>query len=527
MRKTVPMIAIFEAIGLLLAGFAFAQIDEAAAKKPKSPVGILRLSPASTINFGKVRSARSGFFVLSSTGTATVTGNVGTPSAPFSIVAGGGPFSLDPGNSLTVSITFAPTAKGNFRSSVVITSNAKQGNKFTVHLIGSARAAVTTSAATPTATATPTPVAGDALILGGLVNNAASGSAEIYSAELGQFFAVGNMNCPRYSAKAVSLPAGKAFVTTDGGSGVAYDTVELFDSSTGQFTLGPKLPDHRQGYSETALSDGTVLIAGGMVFGGCIDSSVCGGACSEPPSPTLSGDAELFDPSSGNFTKTGALNIARSQHLAALLSDGRVLVVGGVVASGGYTTAAEIYDPSAGTFAETADLPDPVLWEHAVTLNNGKVLLVGGRDSAGASISHAELFDPKAGTFSATGNPVTPREATTAILLANGQVLLAGGASCSNSSSCDSLASAELYDPNSGSFSATGNLTMNRRGAQANLLGNGKVLVSGGTTCSGGANCPTSTDPAECDLYDPATGEFSSAGSMSTGREGHGAATLK
>src|SRR5437762_254863 len=113
----------------------------------------------------------------------------------------------------------------------------------------------------------------------------------------------------------------------------------------------------------------------------------------------------------------------------------------------------------------------------ATLLPNGKVLVAGGEGpSTGGVLASAELYDPASGTWSTTGSPATARWAHTATLLPNGKVLVAGGFDNGNSE----LASAELYDPASGTWSATGNLATAQRANTATLLPNGKVLVAGG-----------------------------------------------
>ena len=111
----------------------------------------------------------------------------------------------------------------------------------------------------------------------------------------------------------------------------------------------------------------------------------------------------------------------------------------------------------------------------ATLLENGVVLLAGGKGPfTGAS---AELYDPARGIWTATGSLNNARYIHTATLLQNGIVLVAGG---NDSSTGFALASAELYDPASGSWTATGGLNAARGYHTATLLRNRKVLVAGG-----------------------------------------------
>jgi hypothetical protein len=134
----------------------------------------------------------------------------------------------------------------------------------------------------------------------------------------------------------------------------------------------------------------------------------------------------------------------------------------------------------------------------------------------------AELYDPASGTWRATGSLATARIGHTATLLPNGKVLVVGGAVSSGDPYEDFftfLASAELYDPASGTWTATGSLATARSGPTATLLPNGKVLVAGGAVSSG-------TYLASAELYDPASGIWSATGSLVIGRGFHTATLL-
>src|SRR5215475_9037264 len=112
--------------------------------------------------------------------------------------------------------------------------------------------------------------------------------------------------------------------------------------------------------------------------------------------------------STGTFTATGDMNFTRSFHTATLLSNGKVLIVGGagVTRSGDQkpVTSAELYDAVTGTFILTGNMNTPRIGPTATLLNDGRVLIVGG---SGCVPNSAELYDPVTGTFSNTGGSVT------------------------------------------------------------------------------------------------------------------------
>src|SRR3989442_4522073 len=124
----------------------------------------------------------------------------------------------------------------------------------------------------------------------------------------------------------------------------------------------------------------------------------------------------------------------------------------------------------------------------ATRLQNGKVLVAGGNGSNG-TLKGAELYDPATGTWSNTGNLNNDRAFHTATLLSNGKVLIAGGFSCAPPPQiCADVNSAELYDPATGTWTSTSNLNAARSGHTATLLSNGKVLVAGGLLANNALN---------------------------------------
>ena len=231
--------------------------------------------------------------------------------------------------------------------------------------------------------------------------------------------------------------------------------------------------------------------------------------------------AELYDPAAGTFAQTtGSLTTVRVDATATLLKSGKVLLAGG--SSGNTQVAtAELYDPTSQTFTPTTGSMSTARSFHVATLlNDGSVLVTGGLDPSGASVgapvATAEIYDPSTNSFTSTSGPMTiGRFFHTATLLPSGKVLITGGLS-----SGQNLSSAELYDPATKTFSAAGAMTVVRMGHTATMLGTGKVLLAGGGNSFGG----TATNTAE--LYDPTAGTFTATTAMANARSSHTATLL-
>jgi N-acetylneuraminic acid mutarotase len=335
---------------------------------------------------------------------------------------------------------------------------------------------------------------GRVLVAGGYGSNGVTNSAELYNPATRTWTATGTMTAGRIGHTATLLANGKVLVA--GGYGAGFlASAEIYDPVTGTWTATRAMPASRQNFSATLLPNGKVLIAGGYGYEGSWK--------------TLA-SATLYDPATGTWTATGALNNAREEHTATLLPNGKVLVTGGAVNGGGAVSTAELYDPAMGTWVTTS-IMSTARYDHTATLlPNGKVLVVAGTLN-GTRLSSTELYDytinPATGSWTNTGAMNNARMENTATLLTNGQVLVVGG-----------FVAANLYDPTAGNWTTTGSLNTDRRFHAATLLPNGRVLVAGGLY---GTTTLTSAE-----LYDPATGTWTSAGAMNIPRYNHLATLL-
>jgi Glucodextranase, domain B/IPT/TIG domain/Bacterial Ig-like domain (group 2)/Galactose oxidase, central domain len=166
---------------------------------------------------------------------------------------------------------------------------------------------------------------------------------------------------------------------------------------------------------------------------------------------------------------------------------------------------------SVAGFALTGSLNAGRLGHTATLLNNGTVLIVGGYEFVSGqeqALASAELYNPSTGTFTTTGSLNTARGNFTATLLNDGTVLVAGG----YDSNFNLTATAEIYNPTTGVFTPTANMGSARANHSATLLGNGVVLIAGSFDDS--ANGYTGAALASAELYNPATGAFTPTGSL-------------
>jgi N-acetylneuraminic acid mutarotase len=358
---------------------------------------------------------------------------------------------------------------------------------------------------------------GRVLVAGGFCDSGAN--SEIYDPATGNWTEVSALSQSRAYHTATLLADGKVLVA--GGQnygGTALSSSELYDpvSDTWTDAIAPGTDQTgwlgRTKHSATLLPDGKVLVVGGITTEIYPDLGI-----------NYHDMALLYNPAAMMWEVAKSPVTQRKNHTATLLPNGKVLVAGGegsgvyTYAYGEYLTSAQLYDPAANTWSPAGSLNVGRTNHTATLLNSGKVLVAAGKGNGVGSndrgmLFSAEVYDPAANEWRVAGNLGAKRVAHAASVLSSGKVLLSGGVDGTY------LASVELYD---GQWNSVQNLITNRMAhAIAQMKSpDDRVLVAGGFNENG--------DVASAELFNPATKSWSPAGALNVARRFAVAATLK
>ena len=266
-----------------------------------------------------------------------------------------------------------------------------------------------------------------------------SAAAEILDAATGTWRSLPLMNMPRSQATVTALADGRVLVaggwtTYSAGSWFATETAEIFDPTSGSWTMVQPMSIPRALATATRLADGGVLVAGGSA------EYLSGNARVGREQVTSS--AEIYYPAMDFWQPAGNMSVPRSAQSAALLPNGNVLVAGGW--SNGLqhgTSSVDVYSPASG-WANAPAMPGGHCQARMVTLPGGRLLEIGGNDARGDTTTAVELFDPAKGVWQRTGSLQQPLYWPAAVTLRDGRVLVAGGSG--NSAISNRL---EIYIP--------------------------------------------------------------------------------
>lgn len=351
-------------------------------------------------------------------------------------------------------------------------------------------APIATPTATPQATARPSPFA-DTWVRAGVFNDKDRVVTHLAPLGTGEVLVVGADNV--------------CGVASDGS-----DSAEIGDPFTGNWSNTARLPSRRVSPVLVGLTDGRAVVTGGMT--GENEGAIA-------KSGTL-----VFDPATRTWSTSGLLNTARIDPAATPLRDGRVLVAGGLLIGkaldGRALDGAELWDPKRGTWSRTGALSGPRIGPVAVTLTDGTVLVVGGLPSWDADVERttAELYDPATGHWTLAGTLAAPRSGFSLVALPDGDALVVGGMLTRTVTEDgetffprEAAASAERFDGATHTWSTTQSRATDSSGNAAAALKDGRVLAFGRT---------------DAEIYDPAKGTWSATSPIPDGRSAASALLL-
>ena len=311
---------------------------------------------------------------------------------------------------------------------------------------------------------------GRAVVVGGVptvaAENLVNARAEAFDPASGAWAGAGAVANPRFEHCAAALPDGRLLIA--GGQNWYTDlaSAELFDPATGTWAATTPMVTRHYWCAATLLDDGRVLVTGGLQYPGYQATTA----------------AEIYDPAHDVWSPAPPMSVARGKHTATLLADGRVLVVGGVTQSDhvGALAGAEIYDPAHDAWSPAGALTEPRGEHTATRLSDGTVLIAGGirTDCTDLFLASAERYAPATGAWTAAATMHDGRTGHVALRLDNGRALVAGGR---NPTLLDSV---ELYDPAADAWITDAPMNDARDYFAAALLPDGRALVAGGRSSS-------------------------------------------
>ena len=324
--------------------------------------------------------------------------------------------------------------------------------------------------------------------------------------------AANSMGFERYHHTVTLMPDGKALVV--GGldsKGIGIGNGEIYDPSLDSWSPTGIMVTPRGNHSSELLSDGRVIAVGGK------SSQV-----------RMAGSAEIYDPSSNSWNWLAGDGTTRDSFDSVLLPGGKVLISGGYASlrkSYGTkldTSIVEVFDVNTSKFSEVSPLAHDRRNHTSLLLPDGRVLVVGGLvdDTVDGpkkdTLASTEIYDIESDSWSLGAVMAQGRGLHTATILLDGKILVIGGVNTAR----QTISSAELYDPTTDSWAPAASMSQARDGHTGTLLSDGRVLVVGGNGTSEGLSLTSA------EIYDPSSNSWSSAGNMLEGRSYHTAIQL-
>ncbi|MCZ6599038.1 MAG: hypothetical protein O7B99_15480 [Planctomycetota bacterium] len=317
------------------------------------------------------------------------------------------------------------------------------------------------------------------------------------------------------------LPFHSQFITLPGVATVVDEISNLCSwvlgaPQTSTFTLADHV-DQIDGHTATGLDDGSVLIAGGVVL------NLLGNAVAID-------DYHRFDAQTGAFEliTTAQMTVARTQHTATKLADGRVLTLGGADENALVYASGEIFDPASGLSTPIAAMLRKRVGHTATLLADGRVFVAGGTTNfdfsdpfgaLAAVLEQTEIYDPASNSWSPGPNLPKPRVLHSATRLGTGHVLITGGIEITTIFFIDTpdfSNSAVRYNPATSSFVGTADFNGSRALHGQVTLPNGDALLAGGV--DGNLIFMTFNTLSSCRRYDASANTWTNVASMGVTR---------
>lgn len=317
---------------------------------------------------------------------------------------------------------------------------------------------------------------------------------------------------------------GPAIATSTAIAYHSLDTVREYDCRTETHIARNATMQHgRAMHTATMMNDGRVLLCGGAKYGGSNASGFY---------TTITKTVDIYDPATDTMMTGPDMSQRRAGHTAHLLADGRVMIIGGTTGGGNgmlqsvldilgtALKSTEIFDPTSNTWSSGPNLPEFKAGHQSTQLSNGDILVAGGVTHIlifGIPVpdfsNSATVYNMSTGTFGSSKSMRAKRAMFGMQLLPNGDVACFGGAG-GDIFNVGPIATCEYYDASAGNFVTLPNLSQALAYPRTAMLDNGHVLVIGGAS----GNLDDPIPEAGCEDFNPASGTFSAAPSLSVAR---------
>jgi N-acetylneuraminic acid mutarotase len=349
---------------------------------------------------------------------------------------------------------------------------------------------------------------GKVLAGGGVASYDASGdgnltsAAELYDPTANSWSTAHSMSHPHAGIEPFIMGNGKVVIAggTDAAE-VPTKVTDIYNPSTNTWTQ-TNMASARTLYAAIKLQSGKLLVIGGKTGRDTVNSR-----------DIFTTECELFDPTTGTWTMTGAMAHPHgASYDPVMFSDGKVLIAGGLGNDGAWTNTAEIYNPATNTWASTANnMSSTHVFTTRYKLSGDRVFITGGADADyyyGFNLftptTFADIYTESTNTWTRAADMVSPHYQSIPVMLGNGNIFVAGGAEDKYMNFY--TRTAEIYNPATNLWTPAGSMMTTRyAGAITIPLPDGNAMVMGGNT----ANSPLPTYTSAVDLYDVTTGAWS------------------